>query len=57
MPEATVNGVKLAQNVIPPGLGRFVTENVEKADYLFTRLSPNLFAYQHVFELVPRVPL
>jgi SAM-dependent methyltransferase len=41
------------ENVIPPALGRSVTENVEKADYLFTRVAPNLFAYQHVFELEP----
>jgi SAM-dependent methyltransferase len=41
------------ENVIPHVLGRFVTDKVEKTDYLFTRLRPNLFAYQHVFELVP----
>ena len=40
------------ENVIPRALGRFVTDKVEKADYLFTRLDPNLFAYQHLFELV-----
>jgi 2-polyprenyl-3-methyl-5-hydroxy-6-metoxy-1,4-benzoquinol methylase len=41
------------ENVIPPALGRYVTDKVEKADYLFTRLGPNLFAYQHLFELAP----
>jgi 2-polyprenyl-3-methyl-5-hydroxy-6-metoxy-1,4-benzoquinol methylase len=39
------------ENVIPPALGRFVTGNAEKADYFLTQLTPDLFAYQHVFEL------
>jgi SAM-dependent methyltransferase len=41
------------ENVIPPVLGRFVQDKLEKSDYFLGQLTPNLFAYQHVFELVP----
>lgn len=40
------------ENVIPPGLGGVFTKAVEGADHLLSQLRPNLFAYQHVFELV-----
>ncbi len=39
------------ENVLPPLFGRLARETVETADYLLTRLRPNLFAYQHLFEL------
>ncbi len=39
------------ENVIPEIFGSFLREKVEKTDYLLTRLRPNLFAYQNVFEL------
>jgi len=42
------------ENVLPPGLGSFVPESLEKADHLLGRVAPNLFAYQHLFELRPR---
>jgi len=31
-----------------------VPESLEKADHLLGRVAPNLFAYQHLFELRPR---
>lgn len=37
--------------VIPRVLGRAVSDQVERIDYLLTRLRPNFFAYQHIFEL------
>jgi glycosyltransferase involved in cell wall biosynthesis len=39
------------ENVIPPVAGRFLLDKVEKTDHVLGRLDPNLFAYQHVFEL------
>ena len=39
------------ENVLPQALGSFVRDKVEKADYFLTRLRPNVFAYQHLFEL------
>lgn len=39
------------ENVLPAALGGFVREKVEKTDYLLTQLRPNVFAYQHLFEL------
>jgi predicted TPR repeat methyltransferase len=39
------------ENVVPPALGNVVREGIEKTDHSLGRLSPNLFAYQHVFEL------
>ncbi len=39
------------ENVIPKFWGSFVRDKVEKADYHATRLLPNLFAGQHLFEL------
>jgi glycosyltransferase involved in cell wall biosynthesis/SAM-dependent methyltransferase len=40
------------ENVIPPAVARFVADKVERADHLLGRVDPNLFAYQHLFELV-----
>jgi len=40
------------ENIIPPVLGSLLREGVEKADHLLTQVRPNVFAYQHVFELV-----
>jgi len=40
------------ENVIPPVVARFVADKVERADHLLGRADPNLFAYQHLFELV-----
>jgi SAM-dependent methyltransferase len=42
------------ENVLPPFLGDGVRGKVEKADYFLTQLRPNIFAYQHLFELSPR---
>lgn len=39
------------EDVLPPVVGGFVRDKVEKADSLLGRLSPNAFAYQHLFEL------
>lgn len=39
------------ENVLPRALGNFVRDKVEKSDYFLTRLRPNLFAYQNLFEL------
>ncbi|HEY5960895.1 MAG TPA: methyltransferase domain-containing protein, partial [Polyangiaceae bacterium] len=39
------------EKVIPRIFGKAVSDRVEHFDYLLTRLRPNLFAYQHVFEL------
>jgi len=39
------------ERVLPRVLGKAVRENAERTDYLLTRLRPNLFAYQHLFEL------
>jgi glycosyltransferase involved in cell wall biosynthesis len=39
------------EKVIPRIFGRAVSDRVEHFDYLLTRLRPNLFAYQHIFEL------
>ncbi|HMA91310.1 MAG TPA: class I SAM-dependent methyltransferase, partial [Polyangiaceae bacterium] len=39
------------EKVIPRLMGRAVSDQVERLDYLLTRLRPNLFAYQHIFEL------
>lgn len=42
------------ENVLPAALGDFVRDKLEKSDHFFGQLAPNLFAYQHVFELVPQ---
>lgn len=42
------------EKVIPRVLGSTVSKQVERFDYLLTRLRPNLFAYQHIFELRAR---
>jgi hypothetical protein len=39
------------ENVLPRAVGAFLRDKVEKSDYFLTRLRPNLFAYQHLFEL------
>lgn len=39
------------ENVIPPDFARSVRNTIEKGDYFLSRLAPNVFAYQHVFEL------
>lgn len=39
------------ENVLPSVLGKFVREKVERADFMLTRMRPNVFAYQHLFEL------
>jgi hypothetical protein len=39
------------ENVIPAALGDFVRDKLEKSDHFFGQLAPNLFAYQHIFEL------
>jgi glycosyltransferase involved in cell wall biosynthesis len=39
------------ENVLPRAFGSFVRDKIEKSDYFLTRLRPNLFAYQHLFEL------
>ncbi|MES1173869.1 MAG: bifunctional glycosyltransferase/class I SAM-dependent methyltransferase [Myxococcales bacterium] len=39
------------ENILPRALGSFVRDKVEKGDYFLTRLRPNLFAYQNLFEL------
>jgi 2-polyprenyl-3-methyl-5-hydroxy-6-metoxy-1,4-benzoquinol methylase len=41
------------ENVVPRVMGRSA-ELIERADYLFTRALPNLFSYQHLFELRAR---
>jgi hypothetical protein len=42
--------------VIPAALGDFVRDKLEKSDHFFGQLAPNLFAYQHLFELAPKTP-
>jgi 2-polyprenyl-3-methyl-5-hydroxy-6-metoxy-1,4-benzoquinol methylase len=39
------------ENVVPLGLSK-VASAVERVDYLLGQTNPNVFAYQHVFELV-----
>jgi hypothetical protein len=39
------------ENVLPRALGSTVRDKAEKVDHFLTRLRPNLFAYQHLFEL------
>ena len=39
------------ENVLPRALGSFVRDKVEKSDYFLTRVRPNVFAYQNLFEL------
>jgi hypothetical protein len=33
-------------------VGKVVREGIEKLDYSLSQVTPNLFAYQHLFELV-----
>lgn len=40
------------ENIIPPVVGKVLREGVEKTDHLMTQVRPNVFAYQHIFELV-----
>jgi len=39
------------EKIVPPVFGKYLRERVEKLDYFATRQLPNLFAYQHLFEL------
>jgi hypothetical protein len=39
------------ENVLPHVFGKFLREKVEHADFMLSRLRPNVFAYQHLFEL------
>jgi glycosyltransferase involved in cell wall biosynthesis len=39
------------ENVLPRVFGKFLSEKVERADFMLSRFRPNVFAYQHVFEL------
>jgi 2-polyprenyl-3-methyl-5-hydroxy-6-metoxy-1,4-benzoquinol methylase len=39
------------ENVLPRALGSSIRDKAEQADHLLTRLRPNLFAYQHLFQL------
>lgn len=39
------------ENVLPAAAGSIALGAVEKLDYFFGRFRPNLFAYQHLFEL------
>ena len=39
------------EKVVPPAFTKYLSEQVEKLDYFAARLNPNLFAYQHIFEL------
>lgn len=39
------------RNMIPRIFGQFVRGGTEKVDHVLGQLKPNLFAYQHVFEL------
>lgn len=40
------------EKVVPPFMGRHVAEAIQKADHSLAQLRPNIFAYQHLFELV-----
>jgi glycosyltransferase involved in cell wall biosynthesis len=39
------------EKVVPRMLGKGVSDQVERFDYVLTRMRPNLFAYQYIFEL------
>jgi SAM-dependent methyltransferase len=39
------------ENVLPRALGSSIRDQAERADYWLTRLRPNLFAYQNLFQL------
>ncbi len=39
------------ENVLPRALGSSIRDKAERADYFLTRVRPNLFAYQNLFEL------
>ena len=41
-----------SQALANAAVGDFVRDKLEKGDHFFGQLAPNLFAYQHVFELV-----
>ncbi len=43
------------EKVIPRMLGKATSDHVERFDYQLTRLRPNLFAYQHIFELRAKI--
>ncbi|HTA91279.1 MAG TPA: bifunctional glycosyltransferase/class I SAM-dependent methyltransferase [Polyangiaceae bacterium] len=44
------------ENVLPRALGSTVRDKAEKVDHFLTRLRPNLFAYQHLFQLRVAAP-
>jgi 2-polyprenyl-3-methyl-5-hydroxy-6-metoxy-1,4-benzoquinol methylase len=44
------------ERVFPAALERVVSRPVERLDYFFGRLRPNVSAYQHIFELRPDRP-
>jgi hypothetical protein len=39
------------EKAVPRVLGRGISNRIERLDYALTRMRPNLFAYQHIFEL------
>ena len=39
------------ENVLPHVFGKLIRENEERADFMLSRVRPNVFAYQHLFEL------
>lgn len=39
------------EDVLPPVIGNFFRDKVEKFDAMLGRMAPNAFAYQHLFEL------
>jgi glycosyltransferase involved in cell wall biosynthesis len=39
------------ENVVPPMVGRFVEDKLEKADHFMGQLASNLFAYQNIYVL------
>ena len=39
------------ENVLPRVFGKFLREKVEHADFMLSRMKPNVFAYQNLFEL------
>jgi hypothetical protein len=44
------------ENVVPKVLGELAQSTIEKADYFLARVRPNVFAYQHLFEVGRRSP-
>lgn len=42
------------ENVVPPVVGRFMEDKLEKADHFLGQLASNLFAYQNVYVLTAK---